>query len=127
MLVDALIRQPQKYQGRPVEPQHVGIVQAPDPRAELRAGHRRDLVDHRVGGLFQSVTRRRCDGKPEQRRLRRIGGERTDRDRIAGFEPVGLGDDDRPGLAGIVPGAGSGPYLAAIHPSLIMEMSSTNA
>jgi hypothetical protein len=66
------------------------------------------------------------DGKPEDRRLRRIGSQGAHNDRIVRVEPIILDDDRGSRLARIGRSTRDGPDLATFHSSFQAAMASTN-
>jgi hypothetical protein len=67
---------------------HLLVAKPADSLAQLRARNRRDLVDHEIARLSQSVAVIGLDSKSEQGRIRRIGGEGANRHRVGRVEPI---------------------------------------
>jgi internalin A len=119
--------QPEEYENRLIEPQHIFVVQAADLRTHLGLRDGGDLVHHQPAGRKQSIAVIRFDGQAEQRRFRLISGEGTDRDRVRGVETVILDDDDRTGLPGIILAARDSPDVATPHSFSQSDTASMNA
>jgi len=120
-------RQAEEDQDGLVEAEDVGVVQAADLRADFCFRHGRDFVHHQAAGRPQTITRVRLYGKPEQRRLRRVGGEGADGDGIGAVEAIVLNDDGGAGFARVVLAAGDDANVAAPHSSPRSDTASMKA
>ncbi len=81
-------------------------------RADLGLGDCGDFVRHQATRHTQTVTRVWLYRQAEQRRLRLVGGEGTDRDGVRRVKAIVLHDDDGARLAGILLAASDGPDVA---------------
>ncbi len=116
----------EKYDGCTTDPLHVGIPKHTDSAMKAVTANSRDLVDHRVAALIQSIFRRRQERDSEQRRRGTVGSQAADRNRRGSVETVVLEDYDGPGSSGVV-AAGCYPDFATVHSSLNSEIESMKA
>src|SRR5216683_2745482 len=116
----------QENDQRPVEPKDAGVIKHPDLHAEPGAAHGSDLVHHDPAGSVQAVALIRLDQQPEQRSVRRVGGERAQRDRIR-IEVIILDDHRGPRFAGVIGSARDRPDLGSPHGSGHSDTESTKA
>jgi hypothetical protein len=120
-------RRGQGRPSRPVEPDHVLVVEPPDAVADFGLGNRGDLVNHQRGRRAQPVALVRLHEKPKQGRVGRVRGEGADRDLIRSVEAVVLHYDDGARLASIVLAARDCPNLSTFHSSYQLDTASMNA
>src|SRR3984957_12524614 len=100
-----------------MEPHDILIVEAPDTRTKLYLGYCGDLVHHQAAARPETVACIRLDRQTEQRRLRRIGSEGANSERIRGVEAIILQDRDGTRLARITLAGRNAPNLATLHAS----------
>jgi hypothetical protein len=117
----------QEHRHRAIEADDVLFYQAADARLERGPRHGRDLVDHEMTWLAQSIALGGLDGPAHQRGIHQVRREGTDGDRGRGREGIVLQDDGRPGLSGVVGAARNGPDLSSFHRGGHSDTASTNA
>jgi hypothetical protein len=87
--------------------------QRPDQPFKPFPWHRRQLVDHQSARPPQSALSGRLNGKSEDWRRHRTGGQGAHDDRVVGVESVVLNDDGWPGFSRIGRAARDGADLVA--------------
>ena len=105
----------QKYESGAIQPHHVFVGQAANPRADSRLRNGRDLIHHQPANSPQPIAFAGLDHKAKQRSISRVGGERADGDRICPVETVVLQNNNWTRLSRVVLAACDSPNFATLH------------